>query len=191
MVVQFVYQEGWTRRVKLPALWLCWRTNPQRKENLSCCSWAWPLSHSCACLGCCPGQAQVSRVYIANLVCKWFSRLSLMPNGCLYWHCKWGEFYWALLPEPRAWRGPASVLDSCCHEGEGSGRGVGLPLLAPVLWPLTVPNFIASQREKHPRNPVTYCVRWSLPLKHLQFVPCAVFVCHRSEEITEKAMYTK
>lgn len=142
-----------------------------------------------ACLGCCWGQMQVSRVYVANLLCKWFGRLSLMPDGCLYSLWKWGEFHWALLPEPKGdqlqFKTPAATGERALAEGFSSF------CLLLRCKPRVAPTFIASQREKHPRNPVTYSVQRSLPLKHLQFVPCAVFVCHMSREIREKVMYTK
>lgn len=56
-----------------------------------------------ACPGCCWGQTGVNRVYIANLVRKWFGHLSLMPNGCSYSLCEWGEFHWAVLSELQTW----------------------------------------------------------------------------------------
>lgn len=68
-----------------------------------------------ACPGCCWGQTWVNRVYIANLVRKWFGHLSLMPNGCSYSLCEWGEFHWAILSELRTWKRPSSVQDSCSH----------------------------------------------------------------------------
>lgn len=149
-----------------------------------------------ACPGCCWGQTQVNRVYIANLVRKWFGHLSLMPNGCSYSLCEWGEFHWAILSELQTWfcsrteqleqkdQGPSSVQDSCSHRG-----AVLLPVLALLCKSPAAPQFIASQREKHPRNPATYCGQRSLPPKHLRIVPCAVFVCHMSQEIREKAAY--
>lgn len=39
----------------------------------------------------------------------------------------------SLSSSARAQRGPASVQDSCCHGGKGSGRGLQLLLLAPTL----------------------------------------------------------
>lgn len=33
----------------------------------------------------------------------------------------------------QSWRGSASILHSCCLGGKGSGRGLWLPVLAPIL----------------------------------------------------------
>lgn len=133
---------------------------------------------------------QVSRVYIANLVCKWFGHLSLMPNGWLYFVNEEGftELF-CQSSEPGGdqllFKTPAGMGERALTEGFSS-----LCLLLHCE-PRVAASFIASQREKHPRNPVTYCVQRSPPLKRLRFVPCAVFVCRMSQEIREKAMYTK
>lgn len=142
--------------------WLCWRTPHKCKESLSA-AFLFLLSLASLPLMCIPSEivwavAEVKFGWpgFTSLTCcgSGLATYQLMPNGCIYSLCKWGEFHWANLSQPQTRR------------------------------------FAASQREHHPRNPSTYCAQRSPPLKHLRFVPCAVFVCHMSQEIREKAMYS-
>lgn len=112
-------------------LWICWSTDPQRKEKLSCCSW--PFSHSCAT---CQSVSELllrSQAAEQSFHCQlgvWVVWPFITNTKGLPWLGKWGV---SLSCSARAWRGPTSVLDSCCPRGKGSGRGLWLPLLAPML----------------------------------------------------------
>lgn len=127
-----------------------------------------------------------------------FTVLTWWVSGLAIYHeCQMGAF------TPVNEEGFAQLF---CQSPEGTnfcsrllllwGKGLLQRALAPSACSHTasqewLPTSLLPKGRSTNRNPVTYFVQRSPPLKHLQFVPSAVFVCRMSQEIREKAMYTK
>lgn len=159
--------------------------DPQCKEKLYCCSW--PLSHSCAT--CQSGSELLLRSQAGeqSFPCQlcvsvvWPFIIKAKGVPWLTWQAK----RMSLSSSARV-GGDQLLLETPAAPGErGLAEGCGSLCL------LLSASFIASQREKHPRSPSTYCARWSPPPEHLRFVPHAACACHISQESREKTKTIK
>lgn len=166
-------------------LWICWSTDPQHKEKLSCCSWR--FSHSCATC------QSVSELLLRSQAAEqsFHCRLGVCVSGLAIYHKhQRAALTWQMRSFTELFCQSLEGTNFCSRLLLPQGKGVWQRALAPPACS-NAASVIASRREKHPTNPGTYCAQWSPPLRHLRFVPRAVCVCHMSQESREKAMYTK